>query len=151
MCSRHTPMLQPAHTAPLDTLSISSLSPEELHSSPAAPVKEGLSTCAFPAEDDRRGSAGWAGAPHKSGSRTFPVRTNLRLSLVFQSQAKPRPGDLIEIFRFGYGHWAIYVGDGYVVHLAPLSKDGLCLSTRGKMANVNSCTLVCLFSPQCLA
>ncbi|KAJ7307201.1 hypothetical protein JRQ81_009192 [Phrynocephalus forsythii] len=29
------------------------------------------------------------------------------------------PGDLIEIFRFGYQHWAIYVGNGYVVHLAP--------------------------------
>ncbi|XP_055987880.1 phospholipase A and acyltransferase 4-like [Sorex fumeus] len=32
---------------------------------------------------------------------------------------EPKPGDLIEIFRVGYQHWAIYVGDGYVVHLAP--------------------------------
>ncbi|MBZ3871834.1 HRAS-like suppressor 2 [Sciurus carolinensis] len=31
-------------------------------------------------------------------------------------------GDLIEIFRFGYEHWAIYVGKGYVVHLAPPSE-----------------------------
>uniref|UniRef100_A0A8C9UP01 LRAT domain-containing protein n=1 Tax=Spermophilus dauricus TaxID=99837 RepID=A0A8C9UP01_SPEDA len=31
----------------------------------------------------------------------------------------PKPGDLIEIFRFGYEHWAIYVGNGYVVHPAP--------------------------------
>ncbi|KAM7084729.1 phospholipase A and acyltransferase 2 [Molossus nigricans] len=38
------------------------------------------------------------------------------------AQAKPRPGDLIEIFRFGYEHWAICVGDGYVVHLAPPSE-----------------------------
>ncbi|XP_036996119.2 phospholipase A and acyltransferase 4-like [Artibeus jamaicensis] len=29
------------------------------------------------------------------------------------------PGDLIEIFRPGFQHWALYVGDGYVVHLAP--------------------------------
>uniref|UniRef100_A0A8C9M7I4 Phospholipase A and acyltransferase 3 n=1 Tax=Panthera tigris altaica TaxID=74533 RepID=A0A8C9M7I4_PANTA len=31
-------------------------------------------------------------------------------------------GDLIEIFRPFYRHWAIYVGDGYVVHLAPPSE-----------------------------
>uniref|UniRef100_A0A672J3H8 LRAT domain-containing protein n=1 Tax=Salarias fasciatus TaxID=181472 RepID=A0A672J3H8_SALFA len=28
-----------------------------------------------------------------------------------------KPGDLIEISRGGYQHWAVYVGDGYVVHL----------------------------------
>ncbi|XP_004437867.2 PREDICTED: HRAS-like suppressor 2 [Ceratotherium simum simum] len=35
------------------------------------------------------------------------------------ASAKPRPrlGDLIEISRFGYEHWAVYVGNGYVVHL----------------------------------
>ncbi|XP_047631408.1 phospholipase A and acyltransferase 4 [Phacochoerus africanus] len=35
---------------------------------------------------------------------------------------EPKPGDLIEIFRTGYMHWAIYVGDGYVIHLAPLGE-----------------------------
>ncbi|XP_013888988.1 HRAS-like suppressor 3 [Austrofundulus limnaeus] len=35
---------------------------------------------------------------------------------------KPEPGDLIEIFRGSYQHWAIYVGDGFVVHLAPPSE-----------------------------
>nr|XP_019573451.1 PREDICTED: HRAS-like suppressor 3 [Rhinolophus sinicus] len=35
---------------------------------------------------------------------------------------EPKPGDLIEIFRPLYRHWAIYVGDGYVVHLAPPSE-----------------------------
>ncbi|XP_037696706.1 phospholipase A and acyltransferase 4 [Choloepus didactylus] len=35
---------------------------------------------------------------------------------------EPQPGDLIEIFRIGYEHWAIYVGDGYVIHLAPPSE-----------------------------
>ncbi|KAM5224710.1 phospholipase A and acyltransferase 3-like isoform 1-T1 [Hipposideros larvatus] len=38
------------------------------------------------------------------------------------SHEEPKPGDLIEIFRFGYEHWAIYVGNGYVVHLAPPSE-----------------------------
>ncbi|XP_030424553.1 phospholipase A and acyltransferase 3-like isoform X1 [Gopherus evgoodei] len=37
------------------------------------------------------------------------------------AQAELELGDLIEIFRFGYQHWVIYVGDGYVVHLAPPS------------------------------
>ncbi|VTJ88968.1 Hypothetical predicted protein, partial [Marmota monax] len=36
---------------------------------------------------------------------------------------RPRPGDLIEIFRIGYEHWAIYVEDDYVVHLAPPSEE----------------------------
>ncbi|XP_036996173.2 phospholipase A and acyltransferase 3 isoform X3 [Artibeus jamaicensis] len=35
---------------------------------------------------------------------------------------EPNPGDLIEIFRPLYRHWAIYVGDGFVVHLAPPSE-----------------------------
>ncbi|XP_064811200.1 phospholipase A and acyltransferase 3-like [Oncorhynchus masou masou] len=35
---------------------------------------------------------------------------------------KPEPGDLIEIFRGNYQHWALYVGDGFVVHLAPPSE-----------------------------
>ncbi|XP_063173285.1 phospholipase A and acyltransferase 3-like [Candoia aspera] len=42
------------------------------------------------------------------------------------------PGDLIEIFRPGYQHWAVYVGLGYVVHLAPPSEvagAGLASST----------------------
>ncbi|XP_031443046.1 phospholipase A and acyltransferase 3-like [Clupea harengus] len=32
---------------------------------------------------------------------------------------KPEIGDLIEIFRPCYQHWAVYIGDGYVIHLAP--------------------------------
>lgn len=35
---------------------------------------------------------------------------------------KPEPGDLIEIHRGSYQHWAVYIGDGFVVHLAPPSE-----------------------------
>ncbi|KAM9221890.1 phospholipase A and acyltransferase 2-like [Dugong dugon] len=52
----------------------------------------------------------------------FPGRAQLCLSLAFLLQDRPRLGDLIEIFRTGYEHWAIYVGDGYVIHLAPPSE-----------------------------
>ncbi|XP_006901603.1 PREDICTED: retinoic acid receptor responder protein 3 [Elephantulus edwardii] len=37
-----------------------------------------------------------------------------------QCNEEPKPGDLIEIFHLGYEHWAIYVGDGYVIHLDPI-------------------------------
>ncbi|XP_030252934.1 phospholipase A and acyltransferase 4-like [Sparus aurata] len=39
-----------------------------------------------------------------------------------ESNQKPKPGDLIEIFRVGYQHWAVYIGDGLVVHLVPPSE-----------------------------
>uniref|UniRef100_A0A3B4F6J3 LRAT domain-containing protein n=1 Tax=Pundamilia nyererei TaxID=303518 RepID=A0A3B4F6J3_9CICH len=35
----------------------------------------------------------------------------------FDSGRRPQRGDLIEIFRGSYQHWAVYVGDGSVVHL----------------------------------
>ncbi|XP_012633627.1 phospholipase A and acyltransferase 5 isoform X1 [Microcebus murinus] len=49
-----------------------------------------------------------------------------------ESKPRPRPGDLIEIFRLGYEHWAIYMEDDCVVHLAPPSKNeefGVCSIT----------------------
>ncbi|XP_071074074.1 phospholipase A and acyltransferase 5 isoform X3 [Dasypus novemcinctus] len=51
----------------------------------------------------------------KSGSTS-------KLKQTTEGQPKPRPGDLIEIFRIGYEHWAIYVEDDCVVHLAPPSR-----------------------------
>nr|XP_057919021.1 phospholipase A and acyltransferase 3-like [Doryrhamphus excisus]XP_057919022.1 phospholipase A and acyltransferase 3-like [Doryrhamphus excisus]XP_057919023.1 phospholipase A and acyltransferase 3-like [Doryrhamphus excisus]XP_057919024.1 phospholipase A and acyltransferase 3-like [Doryrhamphus excisus] len=35
---------------------------------------------------------------------------------------KVQPGDMVEIFRGSYQHWALYVGHGAVVHLAPPSE-----------------------------
>ncbi|XP_053134391.1 phospholipase A and acyltransferase 5-like isoform X2 [Hemicordylus capensis] len=43
----------------------------------------------------------------------------LRYGVDMNEQEAIKPGDLIEIFRSCYQHWAIYVGDGKVVHLAP--------------------------------
>ncbi|XP_077343614.1 phospholipase A and acyltransferase 1 isoform X1 [Lithobates pipiens] len=34
-----------------------------------------------------------------------------------------QPGDLIEIFRPAYQHWALYLGDGYVINVAPLEES----------------------------
>ncbi|XP_006898600.1 PREDICTED: phospholipid-metabolizing enzyme A-C1 [Elephantulus edwardii] len=36
----------------------------------------------------------------------------------------PQLGDLIEVFRPGYQHWALYLGDGYVINIAPV-EDGI--------------------------
>ncbi|XP_069750171.1 phospholipase A and acyltransferase 2-like [Narcine bancroftii] len=35
---------------------------------------------------------------------------------------EPKVGDLIEIDRFSYKHWALYMGNGDVIHLAPPSE-----------------------------
>ncbi|XP_077149040.1 phospholipase A and acyltransferase 1 isoform X2 [Ranitomeya variabilis] len=34
-----------------------------------------------------------------------------------------QPGDLIEIFRPAYQHWALYLGDGYVINVAPMEES----------------------------
>ncbi|XP_040604140.1 phospholipase A and acyltransferase 5 [Mesocricetus auratus] len=46
-----------------------------------------------------------------------------QLVIPSKNKPRPRPGDLIEIFRIGYEHWAIYVEDDCVVHLAPPSEE----------------------------
>ncbi|XP_072345411.1 phospholipase A and acyltransferase 3-like isoform X2 [Scyliorhinus torazame] len=45
-----------------------------------------------------------------------------------ESSSQPRPGDLIEIFRGAYQHWAIYIGNGYVIHLTSDGGSGETLS-----------------------
>ncbi|KAF5925968.1 hypothetical protein HPG69_016004 [Diceros bicornis minor] len=48
--------------------------------------------------------------------------THLRYGTAYSRQfcKEPEPGDLIEIFHIGFEHWAIYVGGGDVIHLAPI-------------------------------
>ncbi|XP_008922832.2 phospholipase A and acyltransferase 1 [Manacus vitellinus] len=41
---------------------------------------------------------------------------------------QPEPGDLIKIKRSVYQHWALYLGDGYVVHLTSADEGIRCLS-----------------------
>ncbi|XP_053134575.1 phospholipase A and acyltransferase 3-like isoform X2 [Hemicordylus capensis] len=54
------------------------------------------------------------------GTMDVKKKTNHRFSEPnLPNLADLEPGDLIEIFRFGYQHWAIYVGNGYIIHLAP--------------------------------
>ncbi|XP_038139239.1 phospholipase A and acyltransferase 3-like [Cyprinodon tularosa] len=50
-----------------------------------------------------------------------PGRTHCRLpggKLIDKNGKEPKPGDMIEIFRDLYQHWAVYVGNGYVVHFS---------------------------------
>lgn len=42
--------------------------------------------------------------------------------------ADPQPGDLIEIFRPAYQHWALYLGDGYIINLTPVGERELILT-----------------------
>ncbi|XP_017333332.1 phospholipase A and acyltransferase 1 [Ictalurus punctatus] len=37
--------------------------------------------------------------------------------------SEPQPGDLIEIFRPAYQHWALYLGDGYIINLTPVDES----------------------------
>ncbi|XP_077641810.1 phospholipase A and acyltransferase 1-like [Lonchura striata] len=46
-----------------------------------------------------------------------------------QDNCKPQPGDLIEIDRPLYQHWALYLGDGYVIHVTDEGATSLMLSS----------------------
>ncbi|KAL7978217.1 hypothetical protein Chor_014756, partial [Crotalus horridus] len=46
-----------------------------------------------------------------------------------------KPGDLIEIFRMGYQHWAVYVGLGEVIHLTSSDK---CAEARVEAGSMKS-------------
>ncbi|XP_062252492.1 uncharacterized protein LOC133961413 [Platichthys flesus] len=45
--------------------------------------------------------------------------TDLRYGVAESRQFKGKPGDLIEIFRGLYQHWAVYIGENEVVNLIP--------------------------------
>nr|XP_012318583.1 galectin-12 isoform X2 [Aotus nancymaae] len=60
--------------------------------------------------------------PFVEGSREYPAGHPFLLMSPRLPHQEPKPGDLIEIFPIGYEHWALYVGNGYVIHLAPPSE-----------------------------
>uniref|UniRef100_A0A3Q1F9P4 Retinoic acid receptor responder 3-like n=1 Tax=Acanthochromis polyacanthus TaxID=80966 RepID=A0A3Q1F9P4_9TELE len=47
--------------------------------------------------------------------------------------SEPKPGDLIEIFRGTYKHWAIYIGGHEVVHLIPPTNPAADLGPIGDL------------------
>ncbi|XP_043931697.1 phospholipase A and acyltransferase 2-like [Protopterus annectens] len=55
---------------------------------------------------------------------------------------KPKPGDLIEIFRTGYQHWALYIGNGYIIHLAPPGEYA-CAGSSSLMSVFTEKAVVC--------
>ncbi|CAB1457590.1 unnamed protein product [Pleuronectes platessa] len=57
--------------------------------------------------------------------------TDLRYGVAESRQFKGKPGDLIEIFRGIYKHWAVYIGEEEVVHFV---RDGSVL--RQKLTDV---------------
>ncbi|XP_015907848.1 phospholipase A and acyltransferase 1-like [Parasteatoda tepidariorum] len=44
-------------------------------------------------------------------------------SFISSNELQPEVGDLIQVDRVLYTHWALYVGDGNVVHVAHLDRD----------------------------
>ncbi|KAK4318656.1 hypothetical protein Pmani_010350 [Petrolisthes manimaculis] len=56
-----------------------------------------------------------------------------------RGRVQPSPGDLIEIFRPGYQHWALYVGDGYVIHVVrPCEKSGAAKGSLGSITRAKA-------------
>ncbi|XP_018878407.1 phospholipase A and acyltransferase 1 isoform X1 [Gorilla gorilla gorilla] len=77
---------------------------------------------------------------------TCARHSNRRLKMAFNDcfslnyPGNPCPGDLIEVFRPGYQHWALYLGDGYVINIAPV--DGIPASFTSAKSVFSSKALV---------
>jgi hypothetical protein len=64
-------------------------------------------------DNKRAGSLGCHKVIRKLGENRSLCRTDYDI----QEKCKPIKGDLIEIKRLLYDHWAVYVGDGEVIHV----------------------------------
>lgn len=56
-------------------------------------------------------------------SLSVPLQMAANDSFSLAYLGNPQPGDLIEIFRPAYQHWALYLGDGYIINVAPVGKS----------------------------
>ncbi|CAB1314299.1 unnamed protein product [Coregonus sp. 'balchen'] len=55
--------------------------------------------------------------------KTQPLLWPLMTLTILTPPVTPQPGDLIEIFRPAYQHWALYLGDGYIINLTPVDES----------------------------
>uniref|UniRef100_A0A8C3VAA8 LRAT domain-containing protein n=1 Tax=Catharus ustulatus TaxID=91951 RepID=A0A8C3VAA8_CATUS len=60
---------------------------------------------------------------------SYSCTSSLHAPEMGQDKSKPQPGDLIEIDRPFHQHWALYIGDGYVINLTPVDKPKIMLGT----------------------
>ncbi|XP_004683427.1 PREDICTED: uncharacterized protein LOC101625404 [Condylura cristata] len=72
-----------------------------------------------------KGKIGEAMPYHVRGRKSEQFVADLRYGVARTKQLlkEPKPGDLIEIFRPGYQHWGLYVGDDHIVHLGLANVD----------------------------
>ncbi|EMP27107.1 Zonadhesin [Chelonia mydas] len=59
---------------------------------------------------------------HLPGCVAIQVKMAANDSFSLAYLGNPQPGDLIEIFRPAYQHWALYLGDGYIINVAPVEE-----------------------------
>ncbi|OWK62257.1 Zonadhesin [Lonchura striata] len=70
-------------------------------------------------------------AYHRFKLRAF-VASELHILDVTEDEEYPSPGDLIEIKRGFYEQWALYVGDGYVIHVTDTDEEAPSLSASSE-------------------
>ncbi|XP_076350095.1 phospholipase A and acyltransferase 3-like [Tachypleus tridentatus] len=77
--------------------------------------------------------------PPKHKNRVLPPRKAKKLCVKLESfgltafypavELKAEPGDIVEIDRTLYAHWAIYVGEGNVIHVCGLNNEDIATDT----------------------
>lgn len=73
---------------------------------------------------------------------SLTILTSALTFIQFDHPAKP--GDLIQIFRGSYEHWAVYIGRNKVVHLLPASECNVVFSSSILKLFLIFCLLIAL-------